>query len=54
MAGAGRPAVHILESSALSGARKDMCIHHKGAIYRLKITRQGTLILNKQRCRRLP
>lgn len=39
--------MRILESRALFGERNEICIRHEGAIYRLKITRQGKLILNK-------
>ena len=37
----------MIESKALFGANKEVLIHHEGAIYRLKITRFGKLILNK-------
>ena len=40
-------AERILESRALFGDRKEIGIEHDGAVYRLKITRQGKLILNK-------
>ncbi|WP_375588550.1 hemin uptake protein HemP [Hoeflea alexandrii] len=44
---ADRSAERIIESRALFGDRKEICIEHDGAVYRLKITRQGKLILNK-------
>lgn len=37
----------IIKSRALFGERKEVAIEHDGAIYRLKITKQGKLILNK-------
>ena len=37
----------MIESKALFGANKEVLIHHEGAVYRLKITRFGKLILNK-------
>jgi hemin uptake protein HemP len=40
-------AERILESRTLFGDRKEIGIEHDGAVYRLKITRQGKLILNK-------
>jgi hemin uptake protein HemP len=36
-----------LSSESLFEGRTEICIDHGGAIYRLKITRQGKLILNK-------
>jgi hemin uptake protein HemP len=36
-----------LSSESLFEGRTEVCIDHGGAIYRLKITRQGKLILNK-------
>lgn len=44
---ADRSAERIIESRALFGDRKEIGIEHDGAVYRLKITRQGKLILNK-------
>lgn len=41
------PADRVIESRALFGERKEVAIEHDGAIYRLKITKQGKLILNK-------
>lgn len=36
-----------LESRELFAGRTEIGIEHEGALYRLKITRQGKLILNK-------
>ena len=36
-----------IPSSALFGDRREITISHQGALYRLRITRQGKLILNK-------
>jgi hemin uptake protein HemP len=36
-----------LDSAALFAGRTEIVIDHDGALYRLKITRQGKLILNK-------
>lgn len=44
---ADRSAERIIESRELFGERKEVAIEHDGAIYRLKITKQGKLILNK-------
>ncbi|MEM7289500.1 MAG: hemin uptake protein HemP [Pseudomonadota bacterium] len=44
----GLPAdLRILQSKALFDDEKEIGIAHGGSIYRLKITRQGKLILNK-------
>ncbi|OCP02355.1 hemic uptake protein hemP [Ensifer sp. LC13] len=43
---AGR-AQRIIESRELFGGDNEILISHDGAIYRMKITRQGKLILNK-------
>ncbi|WP_104668024.1 hemin uptake protein HemP [Ensifer adhaerens] len=43
---AGR-AQRIIESRELFGTENEILISHDGAIYRMKITRQGKLILNK-------
>lgn len=40
-------ALKILHSQALFDGAKELGIEHHGALYRLKITRQGKLILNK-------
>jgi len=37
----------VIASRALFGERKEVAIEHDGAVYRLKITKQGKLILNK-------
>lgn len=37
----------VIESSRLFGGTNEICIEHAGALYRLRITRQGKLILNK-------
>lgn len=52
-AGSQRPAsatdtaMPIIDARALFGAAREIGIEHDGALYRLKITRQGKLILNK-------
>lgn len=40
-------AVRTLSSNALFQGEHEIGIEHDGALYRLKITRQGKLILNK-------
>ena len=35
------------DSEALFKGRVEVAIHHDGSVYRLRITRQGKLILNK-------
>lgn len=42
-----RPSYRTFESSVLFGGANEVGIEHDGALYRLKITRQGKLILNK-------
>jgi hemin uptake protein HemP len=37
----------VLESADLFRGSNEIAIRHDGAVYRLKITRQGKLILNK-------
>jgi len=37
----------VIESTELFGESREVAIEHDGAIYRLKITKQGKLILNK-------
>ncbi|WP_339758496.1 hemin uptake protein HemP [uncultured Hoeflea sp.] len=37
----------VIESRSLFGESREVAIEHDGAIYRLKITKQGKLILNK-------
>ncbi|WP_082520559.1 hemin uptake protein HemP [Rhizobium sp. Root482] len=41
------PSQHIIESRDLFRGGTEVLIAHDGAIYRMKITRQGKLILNK-------
>ncbi|ODT31409.1 MAG: hemin transporter HemP [Kaistia sp. SCN 65-12] len=40
-------AVRTLSSNSLFAGSHEIGIEHHGALYRLKITRQGKLILNK-------
>ena len=42
-----RPQMRTLSSHALFLGEHEIGIEHHGALYRLKITRQGKLILNK-------
>lgn len=42
-----RDLVRTVTSEALFGGQREIGIDHRGALYRLKITRQGKLILNK-------
>ncbi|MEM5492395.1 hemin uptake protein HemP [Hoeflea sp. AS16] len=44
---ADRGTDRVIDSRALFGERKEIAIEHDGAVYRLKITKQGKLILNK-------
>ena len=37
----------LLESSQLFGRNNEVMISHEGSIYRLRITRNGKLIMNK-------
>jgi hemin uptake protein HemP len=48
-AGRSPPAEDLPEydTGALFAGRREIVIHHAGAAYRMKITRQGKLILNK-------
>jgi hemin uptake protein HemP len=39
--------VRTISSEALFQGRTEIAIDHSGSIYRLKVTRQGKLILNK-------
>jgi hemin uptake protein HemP len=39
--------LRTFDSAQLFDGQKEVQIRHKGALYRLKITRQGKLILNK-------
>ena len=41
------PSVRTLSSNTLFQGEHEIGIEHHGALYRLKITRQGKLILNK-------
>jgi hemin uptake protein HemP len=41
------PLATIIPSSTLFQDRREITISHEGAMYRLRITRQGKLILNK-------
>ena len=45
--GLGLPAGRIVSSDTLFQGEHEIGIEHHGALYRLKITRQGKLILNK-------
>lgn len=40
-------AQQTIDSRILFDGKSEIAIKHRGAIYRLKITRQGKLILNK-------
>jgi len=42
-----RPLARTISSERLFGGDREIGIEHRGALYRLKITRQGKLILNK-------
>ena len=42
-----RPVTRTISSERLFGGDREIGIEHRGALYRLKITRQGKLILNK-------
>lgn len=42
-----RPEAAVFDSAQLFGASTEIGILHQGSMYRLKITRQGKLILNK-------
>ncbi|TKT79130.1 hemin uptake protein HemP [Aquamicrobium sp. LC103] len=42
-----RPATRVVSSDSLFRGSYEIGIEHHGAMYRLKITRQGKLILNK-------
>jgi len=37
----------VIESRELFGESREVAIEHDGSLYRLKITKQGKLILNK-------
>lgn len=42
-----RPPVRVVASDTLFHGEHEIGIDHRGSLYRLKITRQGKLILNK-------
>ncbi|MGA1802320.1 hemin uptake protein HemP [Rhizobium sp. HT1-10] len=46
---APQPAAHVrtIESAEIFRGQSEIVIRHEGFTYRLKITRQGKLILNK-------
>ncbi len=39
--------IPLIDSSQLFGKSNEIMIRHEGAIYRLRITRNGKLIMNK-------
>jgi hemin uptake protein HemP len=39
--------IRVLESAEIFRGSNEIMIRHDGAVYRMKITRQGKLILNK-------
>ncbi len=41
------PQLRIVESTDIFRGQNEIMIKHEGVIYRMKITRQGKLILNK-------
>jgi len=42
-----RSTTRVLDSERLFGSQKEIQIRHAGQMYRLRITRNGKLILNK-------
>lgn len=46
-AASGDRAAPVIDSAALFGSATEIAITHADAVYRLRITRQGKLILNK-------
>lgn len=44
---AARPQIRMVESTDIFRGQTEIMIKHEGVIYRMKITRQGKLILNK-------
>lgn len=46
-AGRSGKVVKVIPSSAVLGGETEIAIEHHGELYRLKITRQGKLILTK-------
>lgn len=45
--GTPREAPQVIESTSLFGDRQEIGIRHRGEVYRLRVTRNGKLILNK-------
>jgi hemin uptake protein HemP len=45
--GAPREAPRVIESASLFGDEREVGIRHRGEVYRLRVTRNGKLILNK-------
>ena len=45
--GGGERAPPVIDSADLFGSATEIAITHADAVYRLRITRQGKLILNK-------
>ncbi|WP_440589647.1 hemin uptake protein HemP [Pelagibacterium mangrovi] len=43
----GRDRPQTVSTTELFGKEREIAIDHEGTIYRLRITRQGKLILNK-------
>ncbi|MDK4711522.1 hemin uptake protein HemP [Rhizobium sp. CNPSo 4039] len=41
------PQIRVVESTDIFRGQTEIMIKHEGVIYRMKITRQGKLILNK-------
>jgi hemin uptake protein HemP len=37
----------VIDTAALFGDEREVCLVHRGVVYRLRITRQGKLILTK-------
>lgn len=44
---AAAPEMRVIDAAELFAGGKEITIRHEGALYRMKITRQGKLILNK-------
>jgi hemin uptake protein HemP len=42
-----RPSVRVLDTRELFGEQTEVRLHHRGEEYRLRITKQGKLILTK-------
>ncbi len=47
LAPAAAPEMRVIDAAELFAGGKEIAILHEGALYRMKITRQGKLILNK-------